>query len=79
MNSFGHVSGTTCSVLFGYLVVADDPDSYNTPLFVIAFMVLVAAFLFPWIDPTRPLVSVEAKPAPVEEPVCVPGRRPPGR
>jgi MFS family permease len=72
MNSFGHVGGTTCSVLFGYLVVADDPASYNTPLFVIAGMVLVAAFLFAWIDPTRPLVPALPKPRlPQEEPVCV--------
>jgi MFS family permease len=71
MNSFGHIGGTTCSVLFGYLVVADDPGSYNTPLLVIAGMVLVAAFLFAWIDPTRPLVPGEPKPAPAKEPVCV--------
>jgi nitrate/nitrite transporter NarK len=59
MNSFGHIGGTTCSVVFGYLVVEGDPSSYNTPLVVIAGMVLIAAFLFAWIDPSQPLLRKE--------------------
>jgi MFS family permease len=57
MNSFGHTGGTLCSVLFGYLV--SWYGSYNAPLFLIAAMVLVAAFLFAWIDPSRPLLRDE--------------------
>jgi MFS family permease len=69
MNSFGHIGGTLCSVLFGYLVV--QYDSYNAPLVVIAGMVLVAAFLFAWIDPSRPLLREDepAPPAAVASPV----------
>ncbi|HXG12788.1 MAG TPA: MFS transporter, partial [Gemmataceae bacterium] len=58
MNSFGHVGGTLCSVLFGYLV--EKYHSYNVPLVVIACNVLVAAFLFAWIDPSKPLLREEA-------------------
>jgi MFS family permease len=71
MNSFGHIGGTTCSVVFGYLVVEGDPASYNTPLVVIAAMVLVAAFLFAWIDPSRPLVAPQQEQAKVEQLACV--------
>jgi nitrate/nitrite transporter NarK len=55
MNSFGHIGGTLCSVLFGYLV--EWYASYDVPLVLIASMVLAAAFLFAWIDPSRPLLE----------------------
>jgi nitrate/nitrite transporter NarK len=59
MNSLGNLGGTICLVLFGYLVVEGDPSSYNTPLVVIAGMVMVAAILFACIDPSRPLLREE--------------------
>jgi nitrate/nitrite transporter NarK len=58
MNSFGHIGGTTCSVIFGYMV--EHYQSYNAPLMLIAAMVLVAAVLFSRIDPSRPLLEEDA-------------------
>ena len=59
MNSSGHVGGFLSSVLFGYLV--RDFRNYDIPLFVIATMLLVSAFLFSRIDPTKPIVVEEAR------------------
>ena len=54
MNSAGQFGGFACSVLFGYLVQAY--GDYNLPIVVIASMVLLSAFLFWKIDPTRQLI-----------------------
>ena len=55
MNSAGQIGGFSSSVLFGYLV--DDFGSYSAPLFVIAFMLTVAAAVFSCIDAGKPLVE----------------------
>jgi MFS transporter, ACS family, glucarate transporter len=68
MNSAGQAGGLVCSVLFGYLVEAT--GRYDMPLFVIAAMVLLSAFLFAFIDPTRPLIPAELGSPNVGEPVC---------
>jgi MFS family permease len=68
MNSAGQAGGFVCSVLFGYLI--DTFGSYEVPLFVIAAMVLTSAGLYGLIDPTRRLVSAEARVLPAEEPAC---------
>lgn len=57
MNSFGHIGGALCSVLFGYIV--EQFGSYNAPVVVIAGMLFIAAALFAFIDPSRPLVQDE--------------------
>ena len=54
MNSSGHVGGFLSSVLFGYLVQRF--GNYNAPLFAIATMLSVSAFLFSRIDASRPLL-----------------------
>jgi predicted MFS family arabinose efflux permease len=54
MNTSGQLGGFLCTVVFGYLV--GRYDDYNLPLFVIAAMVGLAAFLFTRIDASRPLV-----------------------
>ncbi len=59
MNTAGQLGGFVCSVLFGYLVAAW--GSYREPLWLVAASVLLGAFLFTRIDPTRPLVSAEAR------------------
>jgi len=55
MNTAGQFGGFVCSVLFGYIVAAT--GSYQAPLWLIAAMVMLSAFLFTRIDPTRPLVA----------------------
>jgi MFS transporter, ACS family, glucarate transporter len=55
MNTAGQFGGFVCSVLFGYIVEAT--GSYQTPVWVVAAMVTIAAALFTRIDPTRPLVA----------------------
>ena len=60
MNSAGQLGGFVCSVLFGYLVQAW--GNYYQPLWLVAFMVMVAALLFTRIDPTRPLVAEDRVP-----------------
>lgn len=55
MNTAGQLGGFVCSVLFGYIVQAT--GSYNVPVLLIAGLVMVAAFLFTRIDPTRPLLE----------------------
>jgi MFS family permease len=57
MNSAGQAGGFVCSVLFGYLVEAS--GSYDTPLVVIAAMVMLSAYLFTRIDPTKPLLAAK--------------------
>ena len=57
MNTAGQLGGFLCSVLFGYLVTAS--GGYQVPVWLIAGMVLFAAFLFTRIDPTRPLLEKE--------------------
>ena len=59
MNTAGQLGGFVCSVLFGYLVTAW--GSYREPLWFVAASVLLGAFLFTRIDPTRQLVSAEAR------------------
>jgi MFS family permease len=62
MNTSGQFGGFLCTVLFGYIV--REFNDYNVPLFVIAGMVALAAFLFTRIDASRPLFpSVDATPA----------------
>ena len=58
MNTAGQLGGFVCSVLFGYIVQAT--GNYNAPLWIIAGMVLLGAFLFTRIDPTRPLLKAGA-------------------
>jgi hypothetical protein len=53
------LGGFVCSVLFGYLVTAW--GSYREPLWLVAASVLLGAILFARIDPTRQLVSAEAR------------------
>jgi MFS transporter, ACS family, glucarate transporter len=53
MNTSGQFGGFLCTVLFGYIV--REYNDYNLPLFVIAGMVALAAFLFTRIDASRPL------------------------
>jgi MFS family permease len=54
MNTAGQFGGFVCSVLFGYIV--QSTNNYQTPVLMVAAMVLIAAVLFSRIDPTRPLV-----------------------
>jgi MFS family permease len=58
MNTAGQLGGFVCSVLFGYLATAW--GNYREPLWLVAASVLLGAFLFTRIDPTRQLVSAEA-------------------
>lgn len=62
MNMAGNAGGFLCSVLFGYLVTAF--ESYHAPIFLIAAMVMISAFLFWRIDATRPLVAEPANATP---------------
>jgi cyanate permease len=66
MNSFGHIGGTACSVMFGYVV--EHYGNYDAPLVVIASMVFVAALIFSRIDPSRTLLEDEAEPLPAATP-----------
>jgi len=54
MNSAGQAAGYICTVLFGYLVKM---YGYDRPLMFLAPNLLIAAVLFAFIDPTRPLVE----------------------
>lgn len=54
MNTAGNIGGFVCATVFGYVVQA---KGYDAPLFIIAGMLVVAAALFCWIDPTKPLVE----------------------
>jgi MFS family permease len=53
MNMAGQLGGFICSVLFGYVVEAT--GNYNSPLWIISGMVVIASILFSRIDPTKPL------------------------
>jgi MFS family permease len=61
MNSAGQAGSFVCTVLFGYLVKWY--GDYEAPLIVIACMVLASALMFYRIDPVRPLLLEEPKPA----------------
>ena len=62
MNTAGQAGGFLCTVLFGYIVEAT--GSYDAPLWFIAGMVLIAAFVFSRIDCTRGVdAGEEMKPA----------------
>jgi MFS family permease len=62
MNTAGQLGGFFCTVLFGYIV--REYNDYDRPLFAIAAMVALAAFLFTRIDASRPLFrDVVADPA----------------
>ena len=54
MNTAGQLGGFLCTILFGYIV--GHYNDYDLPLFVIAGMVALSAFLFTRIDASRPLV-----------------------
>ncbi len=54
MNTAGNIGGFVCASVFGYLV--DATGNYNFPLFVISGMLVISAFLFLKIDPTKQLV-----------------------
>lgn len=55
MNTAGNIGGFVCATAFGYLIEAT--GNYNTPLFVIAAMLVIAAALFCCINPTKKLVK----------------------
>jgi MFS transporter, ACS family, glucarate transporter len=53
MNTAGQAGGFVCTVLFGYLVKAF--GDYDVPIFIIAGMVMISAWLFWRIDASKPL------------------------
>jgi MFS transporter, ACS family, glucarate transporter len=55
MNTAGQAGGFVCTVLFGYLVGAF--GDYDVPIFIIAGMVMISAWLFWCIDAARPLID----------------------
>jgi predicted MFS family arabinose efflux permease len=55
MNTAGNIGGFVCASVFGYLV--DATGNYNFPLLVISGMLVISAFLFMQIDPTRELAE----------------------
>ena len=55
MNTAGNIGGFVCAAVFGYLV--DATGNYNFPLFIISGMLIVSAFLFLHIDPTKNLIA----------------------
>ena len=55
MNTAGNIGGFVCATAFGYLIEA--PGNYNSPLFVIAAMLVIASILFMMINPTKKLVK----------------------
>lgn len=57
MNTAGNIGGFVCASVFGYLV--DATGNYNFPLFVISGMLVISAFLFLQIDPTKKLIVSE--------------------
>jgi MFS family permease len=59
MNMAGQVGSFASSVLFGYMITWFG-GSYNKPLVPLALMLLVSAFLFTRIDPTKQLVEEKA-------------------
>jgi MFS family permease len=67
MNMAGQVGSFASTVLFGYMV-GWFGGSYNKPLIPLACCLLVSAFLFTLIDPTKQLVEEKAA-APRPRPV----------
>jgi MFS family permease len=55
MNTAGNLGGFVCATVFGYLVQAT--GNYNFPLYVIAGMLLIAAFLFLGINPEKQITG----------------------
>ncbi len=55
MNTAGNIGGFVCATAFGYLIEAT--GNFNSPLFVISVMLVIAALLFTLIDPTKKLVK----------------------
>jgi MFS family permease len=55
MNMAGQMGSFLTSLSFGYIVTYT--QSYNTPLIPMGMMLLISAFLFSRIDPTRPLIE----------------------
>lgn len=55
MNTAGQAGGFICTVLFGYLVKSF--GDYDVPIFIIAGMVMISAWLFWRIDATKPLIE----------------------
>ncbi len=64
MNTAGQLGGFLCTVIFGY--IAGHFNNYDLPLFVIAGMVALSAFLFTRIDASRPLI-LSGEPEPMIE------------
>ena len=57
MNTAGNLGGFVCAIVFGYLVKYT--ENYNFPLYVIAGMLLISAFLFSRLDASKPLIEKE--------------------
>lgn len=57
MNTAGNISGFICAVVFGYIV--ESTGNYNFPLYIISGMMMISAFLFLQLDPTKELVPEE--------------------
>jgi predicted MFS family arabinose efflux permease len=55
MNTAGNLGGFVCATVFGYLVEAT--GSYNFPLYIIAGMLLISAFLFLRINPEKQIIA----------------------
>lgn len=55
MNTSGNTGGFVCTLVFGFIVKAT--MDYNVPLVVIACMMCIAAFLFIFIDASRPILK----------------------
>lgn len=55
MNTAGNIGGFVCATVFGYVV--DATGNYNSPLYVISFMLVISAILFLQLDPTKKLVE----------------------
>ena len=60
MNTAGQAGGFVCTVLFGYLVKAF--GDYDVPIFIIAGMVMISAWIFWRIDASKPLIAEAAVP-----------------
>ena len=55
MNTAGQIGGFVCSVLAGYLVQAT--GSYDSPVIVVAGVLIVAAILFSRVDGSAKIFS----------------------
>ncbi len=55
MNTAGNLGGFVCAAVFGYLV--EYSKNYNFPLYIIAGMLLISAFLFSRLDASKPLID----------------------